>query len=120
MKKKLRIRIGDKELIATLASNRTAADFASMLPLKIKMRDLFRREKYGKLPRELSESGERVFTYKIGQVIYWSPGPDVAIYYRDDGEKIPKPGIIVLAEIESGVQLLDVAGNVDVIIERID
>lgn len=120
MKKKLRIRVGDRELIATLANNPTAADFAALLPLKIKMRDLFRREKYGQLPRELAEGGDRVFTYKLGQVIYWSPGPDVAIYYREDGEKIPKPGIVVLADIETGAQLLDVPGNVDVVIERID
>lgn len=118
MQEKLRVRIADKELIATLADNRTAADFASLLPLKIKMRDLFRREKYGALPRKLSEGGERAFTYRIGQIIYWSPGPDVAIYYRDDGEKIPKPGIIVLGTIEAGTQLFDIPGNIDVIIER--
>lgn len=52
-------------------------------------------------------------------MIYWSPGPDVAIYYRHDGEAIPSPGIIVIAKIDSGVEALSVPGSVRVTIELI-
>jgi Cyclophilin-like family len=48
------------------------------------MNDLFGREKFGHLPRAISESGERTHTYEVGQIVYWSPGPDVAIFYRND------------------------------------
>ncbi|MGH9426135.1 MAG: cyclophilin-like fold protein, partial [Terriglobia bacterium] len=61
--------------------------------------------------------GKRTHTYVVGQVVYWSPGPDVAIFYRQDGEKIPNPGIIVLGKIDSGVAALDVAGSVKVTME---
>src|SRR6267143_209836 len=82
--------------------------------------DLFRREKFAHLPRAISEQGKQTHTYEIGQVVYWSPGPDVAIFYRNDGEKIPNPGIIVIGKIDSGVAALDVAGSVKVTIELHD
>ena len=33
----------------------------------------------------------------VGDVIYWSPGPDVAIYYRHDRQPIPPPASSSLA-----------------------
>ncbi|WP_413254741.1 cyclophilin-like fold protein [Streptomyces pseudovenezuelae] len=33
-------------------------DFASLLPLRLQMNDLLRREKYGRLPRSLTAGGE--------------------------------------------------------------
>ena len=71
------------------------------------MNDLFGREKFGHLPRAISEGGKRTRTYEVGDVIYWSPGPDVAMFYRHDGQSIPSPGIIVLAKIESGMDVLN-------------
>jgi hypothetical protein len=44
----------------------------------------------------------------------------VAIFYRNDGEKIPDPGIIVIGKLDSGVAALDVAGSVKVTIELAD
>jgi len=67
--------------------------------------------------RGLSERGERTHTYEIGQLAYWSPGPDVAIFYRHDGEEIPDPGIIVIGKIDSGVEALNMAGSVKVTVE---
>ena len=58
-----------------------------------------------------------VFT--VGDIVYWSPGPDVAVYYRDDGEEIPNPGIIVIGRIDSGVEALDVPGSFRVTIEAL-
>jgi hypothetical protein len=52
---KLKINIGNKTLTASLADNATAQDFASVLPLNVSMKDLFGREKYGDLPKALSE-----------------------------------------------------------------
>ncbi len=117
---KIRLKIDDKVITATLNDSKTTRDFISLLPLTLTMNDLFRREKFAHLPRAISEEGKRSHTYEVGQVVYWSPGRDVAIFYRDDGEKIPNPGIIVIGKIDSGVAALDVAGSVKVTIELHD
>src|SRR5881394_2175779 len=114
---KIRLRIDNKTLTATLADNGTARDFASLLPLTLTMNDLFGREKFGHLPRAISDKGKRTHTYEIGDIAYWSSGPDVAIYYHHDGEQIPDPGIIVIGKIDSGVAPLNVRGSVKVAME---
>ena len=81
------------------------------------MNDLFGREKFGHLPRSLSENGKRSRTYEVGELVYWSPGPDVAIFYRHDGQEIPPPGIVVNGEIDSGVEAFEVRSRVRVRIE---
>ena len=115
----IRLTINGKAMAATLIDSGTTHDFISLLPLTLTMNDLFGREKFGHLPRSISEGGKRTRTYEVGQVIYWSPGPDVAIFYRHGGQSIPSPGIIVIGKIDSGVETLDVPGSVKVTIEPI-
>src|SRR5436189_2977823 len=117
---KIRLKVGNKVLTATLADNKTARDFVSLLPLTLNMNDLFGREKFGHLPRAISEEGKRTHTYAIGDIAYWCPGPDVAIYYQQDGEKIPDPGIIAIGKIDSGVEALNVRGSVKVTMELME
>jgi hypothetical protein len=116
---KIRLKIDDKVITAMLNDSKTTRDFVSLLPLTLTMNDLFRREKFTHLPRAISEEGKRTHTYEVGQVVYWSPGPDVAIFYRHDGEKIPNPGIIVIGKVDSGLEVLDVVGSVKVAVELI-
>lgn len=114
---KLRLTIGARSLTATLLDSDASRDFASLLPLTLTLNDLFGREKYGHLPRPLSGAGRRAHTYEVGQIVYWAPGPDVAIFYRQDHQRIPEPGIIVLGIIEAGVEALDVSGAAKVKLE---
>jgi len=114
---KIRISIADKVVIATVADNATARDFVSVLPLSVSMKDLFGREKYGGLPKAFSENGPRKNTYKVGEIAYWSPDHQFAIYYHQDGESIPSPGIISIAKIDAGVEAFNVPGSVKVTIE---
>ena len=116
---KIRITLNGKAITATLIDSETTRDFISLLPLTFTMNDLFGREKFGHLPRAISEGGTRTQTYEVGDVIYWSPGPDVAMFYRHDGKAIPSPGIIVMGKIDSGVEALNVPGSVKVMIELI-
>ncbi len=116
---KIRLRVNDKIITATMIDSKTTREFISLLPLTLNMNDLFRREKYAHLPKTISTAGKRFFTYAVGDIVYWSPGPDVAIYYRQDGERIPTPGIIVIGKIDSGVESLNVAGSVKVTIELV-
>jgi hypothetical protein len=114
---RIRLTVNGKTLSASLIDSATTRDFISLLPLTLAMNDLFGREKFAHLPRAISEGGERRRTYEIGELIYWSPGADIAIYYRNDGQPIPAPGVIVIAKIDSGVEALDMPGSVTVTIE---
>ena len=58
------------------------------------MKDLFGREKYGDLPKALSKNGPGKNTYEVGEIAYWSPARQFAVYDHQDGESIPSPGII--------------------------
>ena len=58
---KLRLNVADRTITATLIDSETARDFVSLLPLTLTMSDLFGREKFGHLPREIS-TGVRIKT----------------------------------------------------------
>jgi hypothetical protein len=113
---KIRINIANKVVIATVADNATARDFVSALPLSVSMKDLIRREKYGDLPKALSEKGPRKNTYEVGDIAYWSPDHQFAVYYHQDGESIPSPGVILIAKIDSHAEAFNVPGSVKVTI----
>jgi hypothetical protein len=114
---RVRITVAGKSIVATLADSVAARDFASLLPLTLAMNDLFRREKFAPLPRAISEQGKRTNDYAVGTIGYWPPGPDVAIFYRQDGERIPDPGLIVLGRVKAGIEALDVPGAIEATIE---
>jgi hypothetical protein len=114
---RVRITVAGKSIVATLASSEAARDFASLLPLTLVMNDLFRREKFAPLPRASSEQGKRTHDFSVGTIGYWPGGPDVAIFYRHDGERIPDPGLIVLGKAKAGIEALDVPGAIRAIIE---
>jgi hypothetical protein len=114
---RVRITVGGKSVVATLANNEAARDFASLLPLTLEMNDLFRREKFAPLPRAISEQGKRTNDYAVGTIGYWPPGPDVAIFYGQDGERIPDPGLIVLGKVKAGIEVLNVRGAIRATIE---
>jgi hypothetical protein len=116
---KIRLKVEDTVITATLIDSKTARDFISLLPLTLTMNDLFRREKFGHLPRAISKEGKRTHTYEVGDVAYWPPGPDVVLFYRNDGQEIPDPGIIVIGKIDSGVEAINVPGSVRVTVELI-
>ena len=113
---KIQIKAKHAVLTATLSDSEAARGFASLLPLTLTLNDLFCREKYAHLPRAISEGGKRTRTYEVGDIAYWPPGPDVAIFYRHDGRQIPDPGIVMIGKVDSGVSALDGAGSTNVTI----
>src|SRR5205809_7062767 len=66
----IKLSVNNIVLTATLADNKTARDFISLLPLALTMNDLFGREKYARLPRAISQEGKRTHTYQIGDLAY--------------------------------------------------
>ena len=102
---------------ATLLDNPAAREFLALLPVTVAMDDLFGREKHGPLPRRLSE-GPRTTTYVVGDIAYWSPNHDVAIFYRIGGDAIPSPGLIALGRLDGGAALFNRRGSLTVKIAR--
>jgi hypothetical protein len=92
-------RTGRASLSATLNESRAAADFAALLPLTLTMEDLFWRENTPGCPARWPMT-RTAFACQAGQIVYWSPGPDVAIFYRRNSEPISAPGVIVLGQID--------------------
>ena len=116
---KIRLIVNDRTITARLIDSPSVRDFVSLLPLTLTMSDLFRREKVGQLPRALCGEGKYTHTFALGDIAYWSPGPDVAIYYRHDGEPIPNPGIIVIGKFGAAIEALNVPGTVKVTMELV-
>jgi hypothetical protein len=109
---RIRLRIGSDVATATLEDSAPARALAAMLPTTIDMRDLLGREKTGRLPRQLSIDGAtREFDYQVGEVAYWPPGNDLVVFYADDGQAIPQPGLVRLGSIDTGLEAIAAAGN---------
>lgn len=117
---RIRIRMGGQSVTATLNNSEAARDFAALLPLTIRMGDHMRREKTGPVPRPLSERTTGSPTYALGDLGYWRPGGNFVIFYRHDGLTIPSPGIVLLGKVDASVEIFDLPGTVDVIVERLD
>jgi hypothetical protein len=117
---RIRIRMGDQTVTATLNRSEAARDLIAMLPLSIRMRDHLRREKTGPIPGPLSERTGGSPNYRSGDLGYWRPGGNFVIFYRHDGLTIPSPGIVLLGRVNSGAEIFDIPGPVEVTVELID
>ena len=116
---RIRIRMGDQTVTATLNESEAARDLVAMLPVSIQMRDHLRREKTGRIPKPLSERTQGSPTYEKGDLGYWRPGGNFVIFYRHDGLTIPSPGIVLLGKIDAGAEIFDLPGPVNVTVELI-
>jgi hypothetical protein len=47
----------------------------------------------------------------VGELACWAPGNDLAIFYADDGQTIPQPGLVRLGTIDTGLEVIAAAGN---------
>jgi hypothetical protein len=108
---RIQLTIGDQRATVTLEDNAAARDLASMLPLTVPMTDLFGREKPGPLPRPLAGDVEPVFTYRVGQLAYWPPDHNIFVVYDGDGAPVPRPGLIPLGTVDTGLDVIAGAGN---------
>jgi hypothetical protein len=109
--------VGNQTLPATLANNSAAHDFASQLPLDLSMDDLFEREKFARIPKPVDQGADRTWRFRVGDIAYWSPKQDIAIYYREDGGIIPPPGLIPIGRLDGSADAFAVRGPIRVHIE---
>ncbi|MBE9020854.1 hypothetical protein IQ272_32955 [Chroococcidiopsidales cyanobacterium LEGE 13417] len=114
---KIGIKVQDKVVTATLIDNPTTQDFISLLPLTLTLEDYARTEKISNLPERLStEDAPPGSDPAVGDIAYYAPWGNLAIYYRDFGYS---DGLVILGKIDGGIEALNVPGSVNVTIDRI-
>jgi len=99
---------------ATLADNDAARRLQKMLPLTIDMHDHMRQEKTGNLPSPLPEVA-RQQDFSTGTLGLWGPDHFV-VYYRSG--RVPKPGIVILGQVQGDLSIFDRPGDVTVRVEQ--
>jgi hypothetical protein len=114
---KIRIRMNGTDVTATLIDNPTSQDFASLLPLTLKLEDYGEAEKIGYLPRKMSTQGAPPGSDpSVGHLSYYAPWGNLAIFRRDFRYS---SGLINLGKVDTGMEALNVPGSVKVTIDLI-
>ena len=114
---KIKLRVGDTVLTATLIESKTTQDFISLLPLTLTLKDYAGTEKISDLPKRLStENATSGSDPSTGDITYYAPWGKLAIFYRDFGYS---SGLVILGKIDSGIDALNVPGSVKMTIELI-
>ena len=114
---RIRLIFGDKVLMGTLIDSKTTRDFISLLPLTLTLRDYAGTEKICDLPKRLSTEGAPSGSDpSVGDITYYAPWGNLAIFYRDFGYA---SGLVILGKIDSGIEALNVPDSVKVTIELI-
>lgn len=109
---KLRMTIGSKTATAVLYNNPTSRDFATLLPLTVKMDDYSNTEKIFYPSRKLSSSDAPAgFDPSIGDITLYAPWGNVALFYKDFGYS---NGLISLGKITGGMEAFMVKGSITV------
>jgi hypothetical protein len=113
---KIRIQIEGRALTATLGDGEAARDFLSLLPLRLTLTDYHSTEKIADLPRKLSTEGAPSgFDPDVGDIAYYAPWGNLAIFYRDFGWS---EGLVKLGRLDAGGELPRSRGPLTVTIER--
>jgi hypothetical protein len=104
-------------LTATLEDSAAARDFASLLPLSLTLTDYAATEKVSDLPRRLSTEGAPPGSDPdVGDITYYAPWGNLAVFYRDFGYS---KGLVKLGRLDAGVEALQRPGSLRVTIERL-
>ncbi|MFC7672648.1 cyclophilin-like fold protein [Mycolicibacterium sp. GCM10028919] len=83
---RIRIVVGDVQLMGRLFDNSAATDLKALLPVTLNFADLNGVEKTAPLPRKLAVDGmPDGDDPRVGDLGYWSPDGDLVIYYGDVG-----------------------------------
>lgn len=84
MPEKILLKTSAGDFEAVLHDNAAARDFAKLLPLRLTVRDYARTELIADLPQKLSREGAPDgFDPSVGDITYYAPWGNLAIFYRD-------------------------------------
>ncbi|EJT06770.1 cyclophilin-like fold protein [Rhizobium sp. CCGE 510] len=116
-KVKISMTFNGQTMIATLYDNASARDFASLLPLELKIEDYSTNEKIANLPRKLTEAGSGPFqNERPGDLCYFAPWGNLALFH---GGYRYSSGLIRLGRFDDGFEPLLMRGAFRLRIERV-
>ena len=111
------LKINGHSIPASMIGNETTKDFLALLPVTLTLDDYNGTEKISYLPKKLSTDGAPAgFTPSIGDIAYYAPWGNVAIFYRDFRYS---RGLVLLGRIQSGVEALTAQTPLKATIERL-
>jgi hypothetical protein len=97
----IRLTIDGHPVDATLNDSAAARDFAALLPLTLDLSDFHGTERVADLPRRLDTSGSPdAAEGKAGDLAYYAPWGNLALYYRDSGSS--DSGLVILGHVTDG------------------
>ena len=116
---KIRIKVEQEVLTATMLNTETSCDFLSMLPLKLHMKDYSGTEKISDLPRRVStENAPSGCDPSVGDIAYYSPWGNLAVFYNNSGYA---NGLVKLGSIDGGIEkLASRQGDFEAVFELMD
>lgn len=112
---KMKITVNGRTLTATLEDNVTARAIAERLPMTLPMMDLYGREMCYRFQEALPTNNVRTRGYGVGEIVYYPPMHSFVIMYRQNGEHFQMQSI---GKIDSGVEMFNGIGNVEVRFEK--
>lgn len=116
MPTRIQISVDGTVLSAVLNDSKAAQEFATMLPLTLRLEDYNGTEKISDLPRKLTRQGAPAgFDPSAGDITFYAPWGNLALFYRDFRYS---EGLLPLGRIEAGVEALSRPGPIAARIER--
>lgn len=112
---KMKITANGRTLTATLEDNATTRAFVEKMPVTLPMMDLYGREMCYRFPEALPTDNARSRGYEVGEIVYYPPMHSFVIMYKQNGEHFQMQSI---GRVDSGVEIFDGIGNVDVRFEK--
>jgi hypothetical protein len=101
---KVEFAFADQVFTATLNDHPPARDFASMLPLALRIDDFSSNEKIAVLPRQLDTRGAPSYSAgQSGDLCYYAPWRNLALFYDDYAAS---PDVIRLGRLDGSVDPL--------------
>lgn len=100
-----------KNLYATLEDNPASRALYELMPITVKMQDLYEREMCYHLPAALPTGKLVANNYKVGDIIYWPPRRSLVILYKQNGERFQRQH---LGHIDSGAEMFAATGDIEV------
>jgi len=102
--------------MALLDDHAAARDFAALLPIELALSDYNRTEKIADLPKRLSvEESPAGIKPAAGDIAYYAPWGNLAIFYRDFGYS---RGLVRLGRLEGGADAIEQLDGARLRIER--
>lgn len=105
---KIIVAVKGKNLYATLEDNPASRALYELMPITVKMRNLYKREMKFDLPAKLPVSSLAGNNYRVGDIIYWPPRQSLAIIYSQNGERFRRQH---LGHIDSGAEIFRTMGD---------